>query len=236
MVEFNEKKNENEQELQVDIDQDIVFTEDEIQAMEAERSGFGRFFDSTKTPGERKEKLIGRFRFLFDAGLLDEKIYISKIEEACNCEDKDIFVAKIVELVKPYYILRRGDTGGVIRRDRLRQQGREEVNDILEYEICDDGKTIRIHVWPEKEPGIRKLKELIATGFRDLAKVISRNEKVAKIEGFSWIIYKHPKLIEGMGFKLGKQQPFGDDQSGQWAEISREDFLKRYLSENDING
>ncbi len=211
-------------------DQPEKLTEHDQKLIEMERGSIAQFFDTVKDPEERKSIMIGKLKPFFDAGLMDENLFLQQIEEICAIDDKEFFVERSLDLMKLYYLARSRDKSGLFDSIRREQHGgRERINEILEYELVDDGRIIKIHTWPREKPGIKKLKMLTDSGFRELAKIIDQNEKIEKVEAWSYLVLKNKKLFEGLGFTLGEEYTTSEGIEGQGAEISREEFLKRYL-------
>jgi|GEM_PF-4080194 len=208
-----------------------VLDADELKLLEQESDGIAKFFDTVKNAEERRVAVITKMKPFFEAGLIDEDVITPSIEELCAIEGRDAFIKKGLEVMSYYYLARKKDKTGSFESIRREQQGRERINEILEYEFSDGGKSIKIHTWPKKKPGIRKLKLLILSGFNNLAEIINKNPDVEKVEAWSWIVYDHPDLIESLGFVLGEEYETTneDHPKGRGSEMSRNDFLKKYL-------
>ena len=105
--------------------------------------------------------------------------------------------------------------------------GRTGVNDTLSYDLNTPAE-IHIHIATlftlNPAETIKQLEE----GLHELALQLQTDPNLAQIElikGRSWIVYKHPKLVERLGFTIIDK----DEEDGHaLASISRDEFLKRY--------
>ncbi|MGD0577199.1 MAG: hypothetical protein ABSA74_03940, partial [Candidatus Staskawiczbacteria bacterium] len=204
---------------------------EETKKLEDAAPAIANIFETARTPQERIDVILSRFKPFFDAGLLDEKALMLQIENCCSVEDKDTFIQRVTELAKVYFLAKRRDTTGVEHVAMVSEQGRTAVNEILDYDYDDNGKTIQIHLAPTNKPGMKKLKELMLSGLQDLADVVEQNEGILKIGARSPLVYKNPRLVEKLGFKLVGDVYIWKGEKSRASEMSREEFLERYLRE-----
>ncbi len=112
------------------------------------------------------------------------------------------------------------------RELRSIENGEVEVNRVLNYDI--HGQKLHIHIPLTLIENPMELRKLFMEGLKKLSTEIKENPElkdITTIHGKSWIIYKHPKLLEAAGFTIISR----DETAGQGvAEMSREDFIKRY--------
>lgn len=108
--------------------------------------------------------------------------------------------------------------------------GRVNVNDALSYDL-DNPTEIHIHVATLFTLSPSETIKHFEEGLHQLALRLQTDSNLAQINlisGHSWIVYKHPGLIERLGFMISDK----DDETGQaLASMSRDEFLKRYLNE-----
>jgi len=183
------------------------------------------------TVEQRRDKLVSAFKPFFDAGIADPKLILPEIENCCSAKSRDNFIERAEGLIKLYLLARRKDTKGVERIASLAEKGRTVINEVLDYEYSPDGKIVKIHIWPKDREKVRtakEIKELIFSGFEELANIVESNQKIEDIEAYSHLVKKHPKLLEKLGFKLGEEYITQQGESGQGSSISRQEFLERY--------
>lgn len=159
---------------------------------------------------------------------------MASLETCARIENKKEFVETVLEMTKPFVEL-------ALERPELfapaEGQSREfiKINDLLSYGIGHQGDLIHIHVVPDAEvrAGISKLKE----GFQELAKIVKENERIETIRATSWIVAKHPKILEKLGFILDgeiskemREKYFpGEKMAIHGAHMDRKDFLEKYF-------
>ncbi len=156
---------------------------------------------------------------------------------ACSqIEDKDEFVAQVLQILEPLLILKQQDPvrwETVARREFVRNGGFEQINDLLAYSI--EGDTLHLHVPPNETTPIKVKINLIKDGLKKVAEVIKEHPEVEHIIGKSWIVASHGSLLERLGFTVeelsdevkARSQEL-DPRDIALASISREELLKRY--------
>lgn len=194
------------------------------------RTKIGVLFDSYETGQERINDLneqIDRLDFLEN-----KEIMKKELEKCVVLKTKKDFVEQVAAIIKPFIDLK-------IENPELfvREPGNDrkfiEINKLLSYEIS--GNLIRIHVVPEEKAdrGLHKFKE----GLQDLARLVDENKEIEIIEATSWIVAKHPKLLEKLGFivdgevseEIRREHFSGDKGKISQAHMLRNDFLEKYL-------
>jgi len=201
------------------------------------KNQLGDFFDKAKSTEEKFQKIQRKFSPFIKAGIIDEKDILDQVNDCSSEQDKDSFVKKAMDLVKIYNSIKNSDIGEDILRservERLREEGRTVINNVLDYETTPDKKTILIHIVPAKKPGLKKLRELMGAGLDDLVEIVEENDEIIKVEANSWLVDKNPKLVEKLGFKVGDKYVDGDGRNAQCSRMTREEFLQKpWNSEN----
>ena len=108
------------------------------------------------------------------------------------------------------------------------------VNEILTYGIYRDN--IHIHLNDLSVSHAEKQK-LVQDGLRKLAIILQSKPEVNKVSATSWIVAKHPKSIQDLGFTVigpiseeFRQKRFKNEKRPvHYAEMSRNEFLNIYL-------
>jgi hypothetical protein len=181
-------------------------------------------FDDYPTGQERIEAIIGS-----NSSVLDQMPNGSEIRERLRLchgiQSKREFVGKVSEILRPLtdFILD--------NRDRLvspGEEGRNQVNELLSYDIRGNQLYIHVSGWEAK---LTKYKE----GLQEVAMVVRQNSDIETVEAVSWIVLEHPKILERLGFTVDKEagqvalDGQGDGIAGR-AYMTRNDFLEKYLS------
>lgn len=99
--------------------------------------------------------------------------------------------------------------------------------------------TAHIHLAPSSALGIAALRADVEAGLRELARRMQEDDElkgVTSVQGTSWIVARHPRLLERLGFTI--DGPISEDEhAAHFAEESRPvasahmdraDFLARY--------
>jgi len=112
-----------------------------------------------------------------------------------------------------------------------------QANEVVAYGVKEN--LIHIHVVPEKK--IEKIISKFRDGLREIANVVSDNEKIEKITSTSWLVAQYPEVLEKRyGFIVDgkiseemKSRHFADEKREVWeAHMDREDFLNKYFHDN----
>lgn len=194
------------------------------------RNGIAALFETYKTEEERINAIkwqIGKVK-----EYLEDPEKISADLEACkNIEDKQEFIEAVFKAGKPIVDLKIDKPEAFERGEGDREF--LKVNELLSYGVGLD--FIHIHVVPEEKVGnvLAEFRE----GLEKLAELVNDNKTIKYIEATSWIVAKHPKILERFGFTIDgeiseayRQEHFqGNDAQIHRAHINREDFLAKYL-------
>lgn len=199
-------------------------TEDEKQRLDEARPKMGEVF--ALPPEERKALLSEKFHGFVITGLIDEETVTAEIDSCANAQTQDEFLKRAEKLAIDYFLVSRKDVDDTVKEALLAERGRTSINDLLNYEISANGQIVKIHLEPSEKPGLRKLKELMLSGLDDLAEIVQNDANVLTVQARSWIVAKHPELVEKLGFTLGETYMWEGRESRD-SEMSREEFLKR---------
>jgi hypothetical protein len=117
-----------------------------------------------------------------------------------------------------------------VRRSQLNANAWKEVNRGISYEVYGD--EIWLHVNTMFLKGSSELKDVVKDGLGKLAQELNSNpalKDIKSINGESWIVYKHWKYLrDELGFRIIR---LDKDKKEGVSQISREDFLNRYLKQ-----
>ncbi len=182
-----------------------------------------KIFQSNKTGNERVGVIVSKIKPLIS----DEQLGIITpvLQEMSTIEDEGAFVEGVLSVLKPIIELKkRVDSKTITQR-----HGFTELNEVLSYGIGDG--LAHIHAGSFRRRPIEE-------GLRKLAEIIKKNEDVRVITASSWIVARKPEWLEDLGFtdtgpisEEEREKHFKDDTRPiNKAVMSREDFLKRYLS------
>lgn len=197
---------------------------------EISKGRWGIIFDSIQDGEER----IGAIKKGFGEILenLKEKNEIEEgLGECVDIKDRNEFIRKVSEILKPAIELALED----YIKNNVGDKKRRLLSEVLSYTV--EGDIIRIHIFSGKKEFSLVQKTL--EGLKKLAEIVDKNPNIKTIEAISWIVSKHPKLIEKrMGFTIGGDvnseyivEHFeGENREIKKAYISRDDFLNKYLS------
>lgn len=101
------------------------------------------------------------------------------------------------------------------------------ANEMLTYDV--KGNKLFIHVFSGDRDGtINKY----AQGLKKVAEALESYPQVETVEAWSWIVARHPKILERLGFIIEKDsegKPVVFDNEQGHASIAREDFVSKYL-------
>lgn len=119
----------------------------------------------------------------------------------------------------------------------------KEVNQLVGYNEPDyfSQEILNIHILPNRTTPNNEKRKLFKEGFNSIAEIVNLNEKIKKIVGDSWIALEHPEIIKKLGFKFEKnlKDEFRrifiekDKKKSETITMSREEFLKRYILNNN---
>ncbi len=161
-----------------------------------------------------------------------------ELEKICQTSDKQEFIDKIFEILKPIADLKvdHPDKFEIVARQIfLEAHDIIPVNQLIAYSIKDG--ILELHIPPNEATAMKDKLSLLREGLHKIAKIVKADEKIEKVSGVSsWIVAKNPKLLERLGFKVIDIPP---DETGQLyqdeeqrdlrdASMTREDFLKKY--------
>lgn len=209
------------------------------------RAQFSSFFDEFSDPNERISAIIKRIEPFFQH--IDKKILPEeKADEiknallACeNISDKQQFLDGIMEALKPALEIREAHADKFEEaqaRAMNESGGFTEINRLLSY--GKSGPIIHIHA-PAGESVGNKI-SLYRDGMKKLAEIVNNDPEIKEITATSYLVASHPGLFTRAGFKVEdvsdefRQEHFaGEEREIKIAKIDREEFLRRFLKEEE---
>lgn len=227
--------------------QEIPEKSSEIQAAEI---AVEQVFDLNKTGEERVTEILQKIKPILKSGLFDEDGIIAQINQAGEIEDKKTFAAKIVSVLTPILELRAKDPDAFEKLSRAPEEEKfTELNEVFSYnEISnlEGKKSFLIHLPVDGEKrkrlGLIKIGRMFEQGMQKLAKITAESEGISKIEATSKLVKQYQRLMKTLGFTVTgpideelRRAHFRETKPGEvyHSEMSREDFLKRYLKKNE---
>jgi len=207
------------------------------------RQEIGKFFDTYKSGQERFDIILLKVDGFIKVGILDKEKFVSILKKYSECEDRNEFIDGILVAVEPILETMKTNPRLIeqLQAEAFVEQGHfTRLNEVLSYGVAGD--SIHIHFAPAKElmkeKGIKGSINLVSGGLKKLAKIVEANEKIKSITATSWIVAEHPKIMESLGFTIvgpiseehRNKHWRGDKREISEAEISRENFLAKYLS------
>jgi|GEM_PF-6869601 len=147
-------------------------------------------------------------------------------------ENDDEFHRKILELLDPI-IVEAAETSEIFFR----------INGILTYGVDERAKLVHIHIQPDSETNrltFAEKKKMLLDGFNHLAGIINKDMEIQKITAMAPLVARSPKFIMSLGFsepiavseaecKEHFMYEYQNKIPVSFSEISRDDFLKKYL-------
>jgi hypothetical protein len=125
-------------------------------------------------------------------------------------------------------------------RERFKQEDRENLNDILTYDIT--GEVANLHLDPAYTLDIKEKLGLMRSGLSEMAIRLGTDEKLKNIKTIrtvSWIVAKNSSILTRMGFTFDgvmseeekQKADINDKRPIGVAHISREDFIRGHIKE-----
>jgi hypothetical protein len=199
------------------------------------RTKFGKIFDGHGNGQERTEELLSILKLFLKSDLIDGPTIENSIKELSGINSREEFVEKAISSLKPLLDLRAENSEAIEKIEReafVENVGATKINEVLSYSL--ENGDVHLHLSPARH--LKSLRSQVAEGLKSLAEIVKNNEKIKKIVGTSWIVAEHPKIMEGLGFKIDgviseqlKNERFiGDDREIAEASMSREEFLEKY--------
>lgn len=123
-----------------------------------------------------------------------------------------------------------------LREEAIRNDPQTDLNGFTSFKTSfEQPNELSVHTFLNLTRTSVELVHTFRAGLQTLAKILDEDAKsgnrglytkINTISATAWINYEHPEIIERFGFKITKK----DDVEGRArAEISREDFLKKFL-------
>ncbi|MBI4114431.1 MAG: hypothetical protein HY445_01160 [Candidatus Niyogibacteria bacterium] len=120
-----------------------------------------------------------------------------------------------------------------IRSAFVEQGGFIPLNEILSYGIYRN--EAHIHLAPARTKPVRETTELIKQGLSELARKITSDKELRDIDlitATSWIVAKHPKTMERLGFTT--EGPITDEMKREHFADETRDVSKCYMSKEEL--
>ena len=189
------------------------------------KENWARIFDAHTNGKDRVQEILHRFEWIPNSELINGDQIRKDLENLFSKKSREEFVGGVMLALGPIIELSKNDpvTFEKIQRESQKSDG---GNEALHWNL--DENDAQIHLSAVKTLGISKIKKVVVGGLEELAKTIKENQQIKTINATSWIIYKNPKIIERLGFKIVKTN---EERSEATASITREEFLKKYLKE-----
>lgn len=194
----------------------------------------GHLFDTAGSPVEAIMERLEGLLPLYDG---DKDTLIAAVRTAASETDRAEFIERLSRALQPIIDLyaEKGEAfESVSRKSFIEQGGFTEVNQMVAYDI--DGDEMHVHIPPNGMTGTGEKLQLLKAGLRGIATALAENSEVKQLRVESWIIAKHPRLLDRMGFTIEgaisdeehRQGHGGEPRDVYRASISREEFLHRY--------
>jgi len=185
-------------------------------------------FEKAKGP-ERTDAILKKIEPYIQ---LDPRISRDHMKEELsgieNSEDLGEYKEKVLKILEPFVELRKkfSEEFNAIRRERffVENPNSQGLNQLLAYEV--KGDSIELHILPNETTHPIKMVRLLENGLEKLAVAVHDDPEIKLIFGRSWIVNENPGLITKLGFSIDQSKDYGH------AEISRDDFLRRYYKDN----
>ncbi len=213
----------------------------------------GKVFDKYKDNSKRVEDILYTIKPFLDSDLTDGEKIRQSLEKCSTIEDKEEFKEKIISSLRPILDLEKENPEAFEEIEReafVEGSSFTRINEILSYGIDEEHRSneehgsgkkelVHIHLAPAKTFGPVKSRRLVREGFKELAEIVNKNKKIEVITATSWIIAKHPNMINKLGFtdngEIGEEKreeyfsEEDDDIEIHEARMTREEFLEKYL-------
>ncbi|MEI7688680.1 MAG: hypothetical protein WCI91_00665 [Candidatus Nomurabacteria bacterium] len=197
---------------------------------------------------QRIDLLVELLNPYLKSNLIEKQDEIKKDLLSCvNINDKNIFVNRIIEIVKPIllFIDKNPDIKKILDKEQSKDFKRKTFNVFNNYEQIGkyisygiDDKTLHIHL-PDADDLIKGksrtiLFDELKSDFNNLAKIVKDNDNINEIIASSWLVASKSNMLEHLGFVIDNESSTLDreERVSKYASISREDFLTKYFVEN----
>ena len=205
------------------------------------RIGIALIVNDSEDTDDAIKQILKRLESFFkhiDKELLpDEKIneIINSVYASKDIEDKEEMIDSITDAFKPLLDIKINNPKAFedVQAKAMNEAGGfTEINRLLSY--GKDNGIIHIHAPAGKS--VEGKFSLYRQGMRDLAKIVNKDPEITTITATSHIVSEHPEMFTIMGFSVREMTPeekqkhfAAETRKISRAEISREDFLKKFL-------
>lgn len=194
-------------------------SQERMKLNEQTKRGIASLFNSYKTGQERISVMITHFN---DIDILkyieNSEEMILKLQECVSIQNRVEFVEAVFNAMQPEIELRIKNPELFIFEE---DEGRHiDINGLLSYELSG-GDFINVHLLPDERSSevMTKFNE----GMSKLAEIVNKKKEIKLVKaGSAWIIKKHPKLVEKVGFTI-----VGENEAFMTREVLLEKYLKK---------
>lgn len=211
--------------------------------MEKYRYEIGNIFDTCKNGEERFNAIFSKIRIFVDKGIVDKDKFLSDIKECSKAEDREEFINRAFIILEPILEIQKNNPKLIeeIKAEAFVEQGKyTKINEVLSYGFGD--RCIHIHLAPSKELlreiGKDNYLNLIKDGFKELAKIVEKDDNIDEIVAVSPVVTNNPNRLTEFHFTIAGPIDKEDKEKhwgGETREISaayipRGKFLSEYLN------
>jgi len=208
------------------------------------RQRLRNIFDTEKNGDDRIARILIELGPFLGQLIDDDPDVLERLYEAGKIENPDEFIETLLPVIEPLIRLRveRPEEYEKIARELfVRKSNFTPLNQLLSY--GRDENALHIHVAPNESVGLKEKLELLREGLNKLAIVVDEDPAITEVTAASWIVAKHPRILESLGFtiigevdgEMKKRQFGGETRPVAEAHISRQVLLDRYLQTAESN-
>jgi hypothetical protein len=207
------------------------------------------YFNKNNTGRERIDAILAKIGPMLKSEFFDgEQIKVS-LEACVNVADKNEFVERVLEALKPILCFH------AERPEDFQREAAEAtnlpLNEILYYGVDQDIIHIHLKSVAEllkergKKDGMARVEELLEDGLRKLAVVLEKNKDIQKVTAKSWLCASKSgrRRLEQLGFvwdglisgeekELYFKDPanakFGEEENVANMHMDKDAFLRKY--------
>lgn len=194
-------------------------SQERMKLNEQTKRGIDSLFKSYESGEERISTMIKHFN---DIDILkyieNSEEMLSRLQACASIQDRVEFVNAVFDAVQPEIELRMKKPELFIFEE---DEGQHiDINGLLSYELSGED-FINVHLLPDERSSevMTKFNE----GMSKLAEMVNSHEDIKLVKaGSLWIIKKHPKLVEKVGFTI-----IGENEAYMTREVLLEKYLKK---------
>ena len=183
---------------------------------EVAKKSLGAIF-KTYSNGQDRVKSIKEEVKRMSSHIENSSQILEELDRCAAIDNRKEFIESVFLAMKPMIDLKISNPEVFIAEGEYEEKY-EEINEVISCEIRND--VLCVHVIPDRTHS--DIWDKVNEGFKDIARIVESDKNIKSIQGESWIVSKHPKIVEKFGFSIDKNETAK-------AKMSREDFLERYL-------